>query len=302
MAETVKDLRAKAKAAGIKGYSRMRKAQLVKALDALEGYDAEANSSGCYTVAIAHMRSKLESFRKEVIGDCTLYLGDCREILPLLPKVDAVVTDPPYGIGEAGGKAKTRTSGLTSKIRDAQSYRRDYGDDDWDDEPISQDVIDLIQGGARWKVIFGGNYYALPPTSCWLVWDKLNGDTDFADCELAWTNFPKAVRRIRFLWNGCMRRERDVAREHPTQKPVDVMKWCIEHVPAPCRTILDPFMGSGTTGVAAVKLGRKFTGIEREPKYFDIACRRIQEAYKQPDMFVPAPTTPIEQLSLIAAE
>lgn len=130
------------------------------------------------------------------------------------------------------------------------------------------------------------NYYDLPPTSCWLVWDKLNGNSDFADCELAWTNLPKAVRRIRFLWNGCMRRERDIDREHPTQKPVDVMKWCIEHLPTPNTTILDPFMGSGTTLVAAQKLGRTGIGIEREPKYFDIACRRIEQAMRQPDLFI----------------
>ena len=224
--------------------------------------------------------------RIETIGNATLYLGDCREILPTLGKVDALVTDPPYGIGEAAGKAKTRTSGLTSKLKNAQAYRRDYGDDAWDDKPLDAETMALMRSAAQWAVIFGGNYYSLPATSCWLVWDKLNGDTDFADCELAWTNLPKAVRRIRFLWNGCMRGERDIAREHPTQKPVGVMKWAIEHLPPPAAHIIDPVMGSGTTGVAATMLGRKFTGIERVPKYFDIARRRIEEATRQPDMFV----------------
>ncbi len=224
----------------------------------------------------------------------TLYLGDCREILPTLGNVDAVVTDPPYGIGESAGKAKTRTGGFTSKSNNAQTYWRDYGDDDWDKSPVAADLMVAVRCAATWQVIFGGNYYDLPPTSCWLVWDKLNGDTDFADCELAWTNLPKAVRRIRFLWNGCMKRERDVVREHPTQKPIDVMKWCIEHIPTPNRTILDPFMGSGTTGVAAVALGRLFIGIEREAKYFDTACRRVSEALKTPDMFV-EPPKPIKQ-------
>lgn len=227
--------------------------------------------------------------RKEVIGDAQLYLGDCREILPTLPKVDAVVTDPPYGIGEAGGKAKTRTSGLTSKLSNPQKYRRDYGDDSWDDKPIDSDTMALLRQISRHQVIFGGNYYDLPPTSCWLIWDKLNGDTDFADCEMAWTNLPKAVRRISFLWNGCMRRERHIDREHPTQKPVEVMRWCIGHLPTEDRTILDPFMGSGTTGVAAAMGGLSFIGIEREPKYFEIALRRISEARKQPDMFVARP-------------
>lgn len=235
--------------------------------------------------------------RVEQIGDCTLYLGDCRTILPTLGKVDAVVTDPPYGIGESAGKAKTRTSGLASRLRDANRYQRDYGDLDWDDTTADEEIATAI-GLAKWSVVFGGNYYDLPPSSCWLVWDKLNGDTDFADCELAWTNLPKAVRRIRFLWNGCMRRERDIQREHPTQKPVDVMKWCIEHIPAPNKTILDPFAGSGTTGVAAVKLGRKFIGIEREERYFDVMCRRIEQAYAQPDLFVSQPQPKPVQASL----
>ena len=222
------------------------------------------------------------------IGDCTLYQGDCLEIMPTLGKFDAVVTDPPYGIGEAAGKAKTRTSGLTSRIRNAQLYRRDYGDSGWDDT-TQDEAIAAAVAKSRNAIVFGGNYYDLPPTSCWLVWDKENGATDFADCELAWTNLPKAVRRLRFLWNGCMRRERHIAREHPTQKPVGVMEWCIGHLPDSAETILDPFMGSGTTGVACVKLGRKFTGIELDARYFDIACKRIEDAYAQPDMFVASP-------------
>jgi len=218
------------------------------------------------------------------IGEATLYLGDCLEILPTLGRVDAVVTDPPYGIGEAAGKAKTRTSGLTSKLRNAQLYRKDYGDARWDDKPISPELMAAVRNAAPLQVIFGGNYYALPPTSCWLVWDKLNGDTDFADCELAWTNLKKAVRRIRYLWNGCMREERDIERTHPTQKPLGVMKWCIQQV-GTAETILDPFMGSGTTGVACAQLGRKFIGIEIEPKYFAIACERIENAYRQQKLF-----------------
>lgn len=264
-------------------------------------YNAADNSAKSYALAIETMREKLESFHRVQIGECTLYLGDCRELLPLLPKIDAVVTDPPYGIGEAAGKAITRTSGLASRSRDASKYQRDYGVSDWDDETQDEAIAAAVKL-ARWSIVFGGNYYDLPPTSCWLIWDKLNGDTDFADCEMAWTNLPKAVRRIRFLWNGCMRRERDIAREHPTQKPVDVLKWCIEHLPDPHnKTILDPFMGSGTTGVACVKLGRKFIGIEIEPKYFEIACRRIEQAYAQPDFFVEAPQPKAEQLNLLGA-
>ena len=226
------------------------------------------------------------TWREETIGAARLILGDCRDVLPTLPRVDAVVTDPPYGIGESAGKAKTRTSGLTSSTRNAQIYRKDYGDDNWDDQPISDDLMALARAAGRWNIIFGGNYYALPATSCWLVWDKLNGDTDFADCELAWTNLQKAVRRINFLWNGCMRAHGEVRGDHPTQKPIGVMKWAIGHLPDTAQSIIDPFMGSGTTGVAAVQMGRKFIGIEREPKYFDIACKRIEDAQRQGDMFI----------------
>ena len=218
--------------------------------------------------------------RIERIGDATLYLGDCRDILPTLGKVDAVVTDPPYGIGENDRKVASR-----EKLANA----RDYGVFSWDEKPIDAEMVAIIREHSTHQIIFGGNYFeGLGPTSCWLVWDKQNGDNDFADCELAWTNLSKAVRRIHWRWNGMIRKGSDV-REHPTQKPEGVMKWCIEHLPTTVQTICDPFMGSGTTGVAAVKLGRSFIGIERDPSYFDIACRRIEAAYKQPDMFIQRP-------------
>ncbi|MBP9234020.1 MAG: site-specific DNA-methyltransferase [Hyphomonadaceae bacterium] len=207
-----------------------------------------------------------------IIGSAQLYLGDCREILPHLPKVDCVCTDPPYGIGEAAGKNSSRGKLAVAK---------DFGNDSWDDQPIDDDLIRMVRGAGKWAVIFGGNYYAMPPAKCWFVWDKENGESDFADCELAWTNLPKAVRRIRYMWNGMLRANGEARGDHPTQKPIGVMAWAINHVPAPNKLILDPFMGSGTTGVAAMNLQRDFIGIEREPKYFDIACRRIEDAQRQ---------------------
>jgi len=217
-----------------------------------------------------------------IIGNATLYLGDCRDILPTLGKVDAVVTDPPYGIGAATStftRAGTRTGASLAKCID-------YGDSAWDDTPIDHGTIAEILGKAKHSVIFGGNYYDLPPTRCWLVWDKVNGDNLYADCELAWTNLDKAVRRIKYMWHGMLRANGEERGDHPTQKPIGVMKWTIGHLPDTAQTILDPFMGSGTTGVAAVQMGRKFIGIEREPKYFDIACKRIEDAQKQGDLFI----------------
>ena len=232
------------------------------------------------------------------IGDATLYLGNCREILPHLSSVDACVTDPPYGLGENGRRIRSRG---TSSERVKRMTVIDYGDFDWDCKPAPQDIIDAVRRCSTWQIIFGGNYFELPPTKCWLVWDKLNTG-DFADCELAWTNLDKAVRRIQFHWNGCMRKERDVPREHPTQKPIGVIEWCIRQLPDAAQTILDPFMGSGTTGVACARLGRKFIGIEIEPRYFDIACRRIEQAQRQRDLFVPAPSRPVATTADMFAE
>ena len=223
--------------------------------------------------------------RIERIGDATLYLGDCLEILPTLGKVDACVTDPPYGIGESNEKNLSRGN---------KARPTDYGHYEWDNSPASAQQIGAMRSCSRHQIIFGGNYFELPPTSCWLVWDKQNGETDFADCELAWTNLSKAVRRVYWRWNGMIRKGHE-ERFHPTQKPVGVMEWCITQLPDPAETILDPFMGSGTTGVACAKLGRKFIGIEINEQYFDIACRRIEEAYAQPDMFIAPPAKPKQE-------
>lgn len=213
--------------------------------------------------------------RVEHIGRATLHLGDCRDVLPTLGRVDALVTDPPYGIGEAKKKSASRVR--RTKEWAAARDLRDYATGEWDNEPISADALSAVRAAGQWNIIFGGNFYDCPPASCWLVWDKCNTG-DFADCELAWTNLPKAVRRIRYLWNGMIREQGAQRGDHPTQKPLEVMKWCIGHLPEPNQTILDPFMGSGTTGVAAIKAGRGFIGIERCSEHFEVARRRIAEA------------------------
>lgn len=219
--------------------------------------------------------------RIEQLSDSvTLYCGDCREVLPTLGRVDAVVTDPPYGIGMDGGKIGKAV----------------YEQFAWDGT-TADDAVFLAREISRYQVIFGGNYYVLPPSGHWLIWDKQNDPTTFADFEMAWTNLGKASRMIRFLWSGPYMKVKE-DRFHPTQKPYPVMKWCIQQLPDDAHTILDPFMGSGTTGVAAVKLGRRFIGVEIEPKYFDIACRRIQAALDAPDLFIERPA-PAKQESLL---
>ena len=203
--------------------------------------------------------------RVEHIGDATLYHGDCLEILPTLPKVDAVITDPPYGIG------------ITRSNRLAVS--RGMGGGTWDDAPPDPtDLAAIIAKGTE-AIVWGGNYFGLPPARCVLVWDKQNDGRDFADLEMAWTNVD-AVSRIFRMRPMNM----DGGKEHPTQKPARLMKWCLDKCDNP-QTILAPFMGSGTTGVACAQLGRKFIGIEIERKYFDIACERIDNAYRQARLF-----------------
>jgi site-specific DNA-methyltransferase (adenine-specific) len=217
--------------------------------------------------------------RIERIGECELYLGDCREILPTLGKVDAVVTDPPYGIGIAANPVRQR-------------HERKA----WDDAVPCGSVFALIRECSRWQIIWGGNYFDLPPSQGFLVWDKVQPqDFSLAMCEQAWTNVQAPAKIFR-------RHVVSFAKDHPTQKPRELMEWCLERLPEPNHTILDPFMGAGTTGVACANRGRRFIGIEMEPKYFDIACRRIEEAYKQPDMFVAAPPPKAEQLSFMALE
>jgi site-specific DNA-methyltransferase (adenine-specific)/modification methylase len=219
------------------------------------------------------------------IGECTLYREEAAFVLPLLTSIDAVVSDPPYGIDAAG----RGTIGSGSKAIPATRFAAR----DWDKKPVAPELMALVLARARWQILFGGNYYKMPPASCWLVWDKQIGG-DFADCELAWTNLPKAVRRIRYRWSGFLRQNNEPRGDHPTQKPVEVMKWCIAQLPEDAITILDPFMGSGTTGVACVQMGRRFIGIERDPEYFEAACRRIAAAHAQPRLTLvkPAPAEP----------
>jgi site-specific DNA-methyltransferase (adenine-specific) len=211
---------------------------------------------------------------KVELENATLYLGDCMDILPTLPKVDAVITDPPYGI------AKTWKGGFSAKHGWGKAGIDADLRNDWDSDVPSDDLIKMILSIGDQQIIWGGNYFNLPPSRCWLVWNKPERGFTLAEAELAWTNKDNVVR----VFDGP---RSDPGREHPTQKPLSLMSWCVSKTKG--STILDPFMGSGTTGVAAIQMGRKFIGIEREPKYFDIACERIEQASKQVDMFVEQP-------------
>lgn len=200
------------------------------------------------------------------IGNATLYLGDCLEILPTLSKVDAVLTDPPYGIGASAGIGKY------GRLKIAEDLK-------WDEE--APDVSFLLAFDVA--IVWGGNYFDLPPRRGYLVWNKGNGfkGRDFAECEQAWVSMDMNARVFDF---DPLAKRSYHGKQHPTQKPVELMEWCLSIIPD-ASVVLDPFMGSGTTGVACVNLGRKFVGIERERKYFDIACQRIDAANAQGRLF-----------------
>lgn len=222
--------------------------------------------------------------RVEHLSDnVVLHLGDCLDILPGLPRVDAVVTDPPYGISVCGNEG-----GVTS----LSSGAKNYGKQQWDHSPISAEQIDAILSASKNQIVWGGNYFAnnLPPSQGWLVWDKINGaGFSLADVELAWTSLDKASRLFKLSRTATF----SEGKEHPTQKPIGLMGWCLGFLPD-AQTILDPFMGSGTTGVACVQLGRKFIGIELEPRYFDIACRRIADELKRPRLDLTPTHKPVQ--------
>lgn len=199
---------------------------------------------------------------------CTIYHGDCGRILQELATVDLVLTDPPYGIKENAHRVASRTK---------LAKTTDYGDFEWDKKPANDKLIQMCRSAGKICIIWGGNYFHLPPSRGWLVWDKQNSG-DFADCELAWTNAKTSVRIFRFMWNGMIRagEARNIKRVHPAQKPLELMQWCIGFGDD-VKTILDPFMGSGTTLRAAKNLQVTAIGIEREEKYCEIAAKRLAQ-------------------------
>ena len=210
--------------------------------------------------------------RIEKIGLATLYLGDCREIAPKLERPAAVITDPPYGLGDKwqGGAKKW-------PLRHRDGLDVDGG---WDAHRA--EFVHELPAIANICIIWGGNYYDLPAQRGWLAWDKIIREFSSGHLELAWTNLDQPIRAFNYS-RGQLATE---GKEHPTQKPVPLMLWCIQQAKVPDGgTILDPYMGSGSTGVAAVQMRHPFIGIEMEPKYFDIACRRIEEAQRQGDLF-----------------
>lgn len=227
------------------------------------------------------------------IGGQLLIEGDCREVMPHLPKVDAVLTDPPYGINRDRGFGVGGSAGWGGFYAKREGVKRYEGQ--WDKVRPAPDTFKVMIESAESAVIWGGQFFAdlLPPRGKWLFWDKCQTMPSYGDGELAWTSLPgDAVKQFTYNGNGLMAKEKD--RQHPTQKPVALMEWCLGFLPD-ARTILDPFMGSGTTLVACQRLGRQGIGIELDPGYFDAACRRVQAVVDAPPLFTPEPPKPIQE-------
>jgi DNA modification methylase len=220
---------------------------------------------------------------ERIIGNARLILADCRNVLPALDAIDAIVTDPPYGIDHCNSGGFSASHG----------WRQTRESVAWDKERPSADWLHWLGRAADYVAIWGGNYFAdcLPPSMGWLIWDKGQTDFSLADVEMAWTSRWQAARRL-MLPRAVLVKEGGF---HPTQKPLAVMQFTIEKLSIPHGyTIVDPYMGSGSTGIAAFRSGYHFVGIEICEEYFEIACRRIEEAQRQPDMFVHTPAPPVD--------
>ena len=205
--------------------------------------------------------------RVEIIGNATLYLGDCHDILPTLGKVDAVVTDPPFGVGNF-----VQTTG---NVRGEAVQ--------WNNETPSADLFCHLREISSHRIIWGANFFnCFEPNGGALIWIKNQPMPNFSKAEIASCSHLKKTELINLTWTNFVN---DKVTSHPCERPVGLYRWCIDYLPY-CDTILDPFFGSGSCGVAAVQMGRKFIGIEREPKYFDIAAKRIEDAQRQGDMFI----------------
>ena len=200
-----------------------------------------------------------------------LYHGDCLEIMPMLEPVDLVLTDPPYGIGGVWVGGKNHGWSTTEIEKDGRNA--------WDLKPPRKECFDLLRRISSNQIVWGGNYFDLPVSRCWLLWVKPERGFTLAEAEMAWTSADNVIRVFD-------RHRHTTNRKHPTQKPINLFIWCLEISWAKkAKTILDPFIGSGTTAIACERLNRRWIGIEIEEKYCEIAAKRIEKENQQLKLF-----------------
>ena len=211
----------------------------------------------------------MDVLREERIGSQRIILGDCLKVMPILGYFDAVVTDPPYGLEDWNNRGSNKKKPFDSNKTAL-----------WD-KPLDKNIVNMMQKMSKYQIFWGANYYLdyLKRTKQMFIWNKNIRNMHYNDCEIAWCSGWKEASRV---FDFAPQRLKKI---HPTQKPLQLMKWCINHLPKDTQTILDPFMGSGTTLVASENLGLKGVGIELDPDYFEVACKRIDEAERQPDLF-----------------
>lgn len=222
--------------------------------------------------------------RCEVIGDATLYLGDCMDILPTLPKVDAVITDPPFGVGnfvQTTGRLMGRGGARGEKV-------------EWNEYPPPLEFFRLIQGMSKHRIVWGANFFnCFEDRGGAIIWDKAQSMPNFSKADIASCTHFQKTEIVRIPWtNFTVTHEAET--DHPCERPIRLYEWCIDYLPS-ILTVLDPYMGSGSCGVAAVRRCKSFIGIEREPKYFDIACKRIEQAAAQGHLFAPEPVKKVQE-------
>ncbi len=207
----------------------------------------------------------------------TVVHGDSLELMKMIPDnaIDLCLTDPPYGIGSNITYRKNSYSKITRT--------NDYGNYKWNDEIPKKEIFDEIFRISKNQIIFGANHFMenMPlSSSCWIVWDKDNHSSTFADCELAWTSFKTAVRKFKWRWNGMLQENMGRHKEqrfHPTQKPLELMRWCLQNYAKDCKTIIDPFAGSFTTARACKDMGFDWIAIDQEKKYCEAGEKRLEQ-------------------------
>ena len=218
---------------------------------------------------------------KVVIGNAELWHGDCREVLPGLPHVDLVLTDPPFGMGnfvQTTGNVRGRAV-------------------EWNDAPPDAAFFDVLRGMSEHRVIWGANFF-----NCFendggaIVWLKRQRMPNFSKAEIAACTHYKKTETVEIPWTNFTATH-EAETDHPCERPVRLYEWCLSYMP-PSKTVLDPFMGSGSTGVAAVRMGRSYIGIERERRYFEACCERISRAQSQKRMFADEPEPVPQQQGL----